>query len=512
MAIDTTPSAGTPQRTNNLSLEDSIRSKFDDATNLLISKLGNVGNGSVGATTTSSNSARQGTHHASNRPPQLPGAEYYLTLVSVGPQNAQANSTNSQGLTVSQLPAHPAGAALEVLLTFFLSDFSTLLTTTAGSRFISSSLISFIVSSSSILSGGLQSDSNRKDFEAAAKGPSILMQVLESLIRNSGVGEMHEQMSVRSLNEIVISLSNGNAGGNNVSASIIPSEVLIIALESLQVCVRLLLRLSLELLRRKSQIDESLSLYFISPEVLSSLTLNANNIDSETLQRIAFTVCESVSDAVMDACLNLLSASSTSSAVTSIINRGLGILCELVLCFGIVNNLSKQCNAYITCLCKLSVPQWHGHEMQILSPQTSSLNNLDDGSSSASDNIFKWRHAQALIRLLQLIHVIGDVITDWDSIIDCVEQILLLPPSSTKSGAAGTDDSISASDMDKVLSAFQRLISYSAFLSDDSLVKLMSSLVALSLNSLETSNHSHQPNFKVPKSSIFRAGEAKFEE
>jgi hypothetical protein len=116
---------------------------------------------------------------------------------------------------------------------------------------------------------------------------------------------------------------------------------------------------------------------------------------------------------------------------------------------------------------------------------------------------------QALIRLLQLIHVVGDVITDWDSIIDCVEQILLLPPSSTKSAAVGADDSISASDMDKVLSAFQRLISYSAFLSDDSLVKLMSSLVALSLNSLETSSHSHQPNFKVPKSSIFRANEAK---
>lgn len=36
----------------------------------------------------------------------------------------------------------------------------------------------------------------------------------------------------------------------------------------------------------------------------------------------------------------------------------------------------------------------------------------------------RWRHMQAIIRLLQVIHVIGDVITDWDCIVDSLEQII----------------------------------------------------------------------------------------
>ena len=39
--------------------------------------------------------------------------------------------------------------------------------------------------------------------------------------------------------------------------------------------------------------------------------------------------------------------------------------------------------------------------------------------------LFRWRHVQAAVRLLQVVHVLADVITDWDAVIDCFEQVTI---------------------------------------------------------------------------------------
>lgn len=87
------------------------------------------------------------------------------------------------------------------------------------------------------------------------------------------------------------------------------------------------------------------------------------------------------------------------------------------------------------------------------------------------------------MRLSQVVHVLSDVVSDWDSIVDSFEQLVeLLSPSSVVSTAIHED--LTQLDVDKIFQAVDRFIAYTVFVSDDSLVRLMTSFVALSLNSL----------------------------
>jgi hypothetical protein len=91
------------------------------------------------------------------------------------------------------------------------------------------------------------------------------------------------------------------------------------------------------------------------------------------------------------------------------------------------------------------------------------------------------------------VHVIGDVISDWDSIISSFEQLIFyfkcLKSSSAQSIYSlpvngGGNAPATYLEIEKINSAIDRFKIFSVFLSDNALVKLMTSLVALSMNNL----------------------------
>ena len=124
------------------------------------------------------------------------------------------------------------------------------------------------------------------------------------------------------------------------------------------------------------------------------------------------------------------------------------------------------------------MPRWHSYDI-VEDQGRSNHKHLSHGSIDAEE-AYQWRHVQATARLLQCLHVLANHISDWDSIIDALEQIVqcLLSPQRVVS------EDVTSTEVDKVLSAIDRFKEYTIYLSDDALVKLMSSLVAMSLNNL----------------------------
>lgn len=209
--------------------------------------------------------------------------------------------------------------------------------------------------------------------------------------------------------------------------------------------------------------------------------------------------------------------------------------------------LQRTCDSLISTLCRLTVPQWHGQDLfpppqesntkerpQSISRTVSESGGATSTATTANtlDGVtyFRWRHVQALIRLTQVVHVLADVITDWEVIVDSFEQLILLLLTSTynsntsqstnpansssvsssntgssaqKSSSASTTSAASSSsssnfgvvihdeltsmDVDRIFECIERFKGFTVFISDESLMRLMTSLVALSLNSLANS-------------------------
>lgn len=105
----------------------------------------------------------------------------------------------------------------------------------------------------------------------------------------------------------------------------------------------------------------------------------------------------------------------------------------------------------------------------------------DITSTPIESEPLRWRHIQAIVRLIQTVQLLADVIIDWDTIVDTFGQLLVLM--STKISAPPED--LVLLDIEKIYHSLDRFKTYSIFLSNDALVKLMTSLVALSLNGLE---------------------------
>jgi hypothetical protein len=129
---------------------------------------------------------------------------------------------------------------------------------------------------------------------------------------------------------------------------------------------------------------------------------------------------------------------------------------------------------------------------------------------------------QSLVRLTQIVHVLSDVITDWEVIVDSFEQLIVLlltatttngntssqpllanpapnaPPKSLlpplpSSGVVLIHEELTPMDVEKIFECIERFKGYTVFLSDESLMRLMTSLVALSLNPLAASFASPLP-------------------
>lgn len=129
--------------------------------------------------------------------------------------------------------------------------------------------------------------------------------------------------------------------------------------------------------------------------------------------------------------------------------------------------------------------------------------NASAASSGISSNfvdhvMLRWRHVQAFVRLTQVVHFLGDVISDWDTIVDSFEQLVSILIANTGKMTGGLctttiHDELTSQDVDKIIQGIERFVGYSVVLSDETLVRLMTSLVALSLNSLAITSSSFTP-------------------
>lgn len=186
------------------------------------------------------------------------------------------------------------------------------------------------------------------------------------------------------------------------------------------------------------------------------------------------------------------------------------------------------------------VPMWHGQELYGAGAGASYSADADfsgegspRGQSAAAsgkrESAIRWRHYQAFVRLVQVIHLIADSVPDWDNIVDSFEQLvdffvgykgplwnsaaagggtvfeLRLVDASTSTAASTTDKELYLPEVEKVFTAIERFKTYSVFLSDEGLVRLTTSLVALSMNHLavhaSSSAHMHLSSSNLDSSS-----------
>jgi hypothetical protein len=200
---------------------------------------------------------------------------------------------------------------------------------------------------------------------------------------------------------------------------------------------------------------------------------------------------------------------------------------------------------------------WHGKEIladtHTVGSRHTDLSMLPSAQRSSSvtggnsNNGLQLKHLQILLRLLQLIHLMADLISDWDCIVDCLEQFNFLYISSTQNNSAvssaylpnspnynaggggnvltgmlvaaattattaasnvlsvsnpystgantsslkgsfspmgGANSPFFSSDMSKIIAIIERFRYFTRFLSSEALIKLMTSLVALSMNNV----------------------------
>lgn len=337
----------------------------------------------------------------SSKPPQPPpstksGPNHSSKIIGSGMLSLsdQGHSTDRVSF---DLPAHPAGVCLETLLAYFLSDVpNNLMTSELGCKVLSSAMTMTNMSTCSILIGGLSIESNVRDFEIAAKS-SQLVTLLEGVLTGA---ETDVTYVMRSVHDHLLANSPTS-----------PSEVLILAVQLLQVVTRLLVKTSLQIYMWDETVAASTSTSILSSPALKldkiaflpSSLMKAScppDISSElhTAKRLTMVqVCESSFDIVQDACSNVL----RNVDYPSVVRRCLGMLSELALSAGLLR-LIRPCEIIISSLSRQCVPKWHGHE------QVSA-----DTFGTLSVDVIRWRHVQACVRLVQVIHVLAEIISDW---------------------------------------------------------------------------------------------------
>lgn len=169
--------------------------------------------------------------------------------------------------------------------------------------------------------------------------------------------------------------------------------------------------------------------------------------------------------------------------------------------------LSKACEIVVSALCNQAVSEllYVYRKADNFSFQLPSLGShhidsrMPDSSPSrvsvatlSNSVILRYRNIQAFTRLLQFIHVMADAITDWDCIVDCLEQFTSIyfsqnDTTQRKSKIIVQDKLIHHSVLESIMGCIDLFQYYTVYLSDESLVKLMTSFVALSMNNLSLS-------------------------
>ena len=359
--------------------------------------------------------------------------------------------TNNHSTTEPHfIPCFPAVLCMETILTFFLQCDIT------GSYFEETKAHSLtLISTSSIemlsimLKEALAVEGNILEMANFHSKSNPIIAILMEIL--AGV-DVDEQM-IRKFHDLTFS-----------AVTITPGEILAFAYLSLQIIIRFFLTCSLAYhasIRERELSDMQTSHVFISSNQIRDLGLLVKNVNSESILESLKTIFERTSDGILDACRIILSHSDDSG----LLRRTLSMVSELAIICGLTGQM-RLCDASISTLCKCTVPRWHGHDA---SPQ-----------KGISTQIIKWRHVQAVIRLMQVIHTLADHIVEWEMILDSFEQI----SATIKSSEGVEQEDVSALDLEKISNCLERFKSYSVYLSDAQLFKTTSSFVAVSLNGL----------------------------
>ena len=379
----------------------------------------------------------------------------YLTLKksTSGGSFLTSEISQSSGKPASRLLAHPAGVCLEALFAFFLSDLAKFfsLADGRGRSVLASAMVNVTISATSVVTQAMLIESNVKAFAEAVQESKIVT-ALEGILSNK---DSDTTLVLRSIHDSTMS-----------SATISSADTLILAFSIVQVIVRHLAEFSLESADYASLTASS---YFLD-ELKSARRWKSTDVSvTMALKDLAKKVSESVYENIEEA----YTASLANVRYPIIVRRSIGVLAETALVTGLLN-LTRPCEVLVAALCRFTVPRWHGLDTISID---ASFNK--DPRERISD-VLKWEHIQAIVRLTQTVHVLGNRISDWDIVVDAFEQITdyLLNPKILLA------DDVTSTEVDKVFVALERFKGYTVFLSDQSLVKLMTSLVALSLNNL----------------------------
>ena len=454
----------------------------------------------------------------------------------------------------------------------------------AGEASLVTVLTSVILSVTSTLTEALMIDANIRDFEIITKNSQIIPLVESILSQNNGLswedlkvpkgdldGNMSQFDTVKAKQIRLASLRSLRDHLFSHGTSLTSGDVLLLGFLSLQIVCRHLAKSALLVsdLKRQMANDsgrqqsalktpraENSTTFFpasangsvisspLKPPgvstTYSSDTLSENVLES--LQRATVATFERTGNKLNDACTALLCRCNGEHFENNmnVTRRTLNMLAEAALSCGLLG-LQRQGDTLVSTLCRFTVPRWHPHDFILggTSSDTSRdsgynreslsrgeiLGERDNGSGSSGNKVFsplKRRHIQSFVRLTQVVHVLADAINDWDTIMDCFEQVAQFlitrhrlshghgqGPASGHEGAEQQDgDGLSLNDTEKIFQCIERFKGYTVFMSDETIVKLMTSLVALSVNSLSTTSNNFSESIQSSPSTAQSTGQS----
>lgn len=400
-----------------------------------------VGAGGLASSVAGSLMSRLGGGTSSNRMPVVSQASIPRSY----PNNVaflMLTFDNSSSSSIMIHPSHTTGLCLEALLAYFLQGtlIDRITETSYGEKMYASLLSSLLSALCNLIENGIASEISAKDFDATVRG-SQLVTYLEGLLSGA---ESDIDDVVSTMHDMVMA-----------SACVLPSEVFVLAFYLLQVIIRVMLMLSF------LAAGETRDKLFLGDACNEAFKLSVTTEGLRTIRGIVSLVCDRSVDNIQNACSSLLQMVED----VSILRRSIGVMTEVVLCCGLLG-LHRSVGLAMSKLCKYTLPTWHG--LDIYQHTTSSSATL------------RWAHLQAFARVSQTTHVLADAFVDWDIAMDGFNQMFVF----ITSAASQVHEEVALTEVDKVSRAIERFKSFSVYLSDESLVKLVASLVGLSMNDL----------------------------
>eukprot|EP01031_Cornospumella_fuschlensis_P030660 gene30660-37048_t len=264
---------------------------------------------------------------------------------------------------------------------------------------------------------------------------------------------------------------------STAQSGVYPGDVFVLCVAMLQAGIKLACSLCL----LNHALDPRIPL-LVSPLLLSSFKAQAEQgaLDTQVLSRALSTCLDGVYEPLLDCASSLLRLCQSIAMQRCVIQS----VSELSVCCAALG-LSKPSQIVLSFMCKHALPLWHGAELVENNKKTAALPREDPAATLPT---LKWRHTYMLTRLLQVLHVTSDCVSDWDCIVDCLEQaafaagVRYIPDAPSNSSVAHFRAAFLLGEAGKFEAALSRFVNYSVFFSSDTLIRLMSSLVALSSN------------------------------